>query len=173
VLPLNGGEPDFPMGASAATFEAINQAPAFYGARHNGGHSATYFHPGGEFANVASNWLLWTFKGEKEAANPSRASRPERGRGIVQPLRSLAAAACRAGRNQSCRASILSLGTFASAPFGRSPPFVQILSQRAFPEMKKSGAFEIRSFVHRQMVVTRELSYDERACTSASGKKPV
>jgi hypothetical protein len=68
VLLLNGGEPDFLMGASAATFEAISHVPAFYGARHNGGHSATYFHPGGgEFANVASSWLLWTFKGDKEA----------------------------------------------------------------------------------------------------------
>jgi hypothetical protein len=68
VLLLNGGEPDFLMGASAATFEAINDVPAFYGARHNAGHSATYFHPGGgEFANVASNWLLWTFKGDKKA----------------------------------------------------------------------------------------------------------
>jgi hypothetical protein len=68
VLLLNGGEPDFLMGASSATFEAINHVPAFYGARHNGGHSATYFHPGGgEFANVASDWLLWTFKGDKKA----------------------------------------------------------------------------------------------------------
>ncbi len=68
ILLLNGGEPDFLMGASAATFEAINHVPAFYGARHNAGHSATYFHPGGgEFANVASDWLLWTFKGDKEA----------------------------------------------------------------------------------------------------------
>ena len=69
VLLLNGGEPDFLMGASATTFEAINTLPAFYGARHNGGHSATYFHPGGgEFANVASDWLLWQFKGDKKAA---------------------------------------------------------------------------------------------------------
>jgi hypothetical protein len=68
VLLLNGGEPDFLMGASSTTFEAINHVPAFYGARHNGGHSATYHHPGGgEFANVASAWLLWTFKGDKEA----------------------------------------------------------------------------------------------------------
>jgi hypothetical protein len=68
VLLLNGGEPDFLMATSAATFEAINHVPAFYGARHNAGHSATYFHPGGgEFANVASNWLLWTFKGDKKA----------------------------------------------------------------------------------------------------------
>jgi hypothetical protein len=68
VLLLNGGEPDFLMGASAATFEALDHVPAFYGARHNAGHSATYFHPGGgEFANVASDWLVWTFKGDKEA----------------------------------------------------------------------------------------------------------
>jgi len=68
VLLLNGGDVDFLMGASAATFEAINHVPAFYGSRHNGGHSATYFHPGGgEFANVASNWLLWQFKGDKIA----------------------------------------------------------------------------------------------------------
>lgn len=68
VLLLNGGDVDFLMGASAATFEAINHVPEFYGARHNGGHSATYFHPGGgEFANVASNWLLWTLKGDKKA----------------------------------------------------------------------------------------------------------
>lgn len=68
VLLLNGSDPDFLMGASLATFEAINHVPAFYGARHNAGHSATYFHPGGgEFANVASDWLLWTFKGDKQA----------------------------------------------------------------------------------------------------------
>lgn len=68
VLLLNGGDVDFLMGASASTFELLKDVPAFYGSRHNGGHSATYFHPGGgEFANVASNWLLWTFKGDKEA----------------------------------------------------------------------------------------------------------
>jgi len=68
VLLLNGGEPDFLMGASEATFEALSNVPAFYGSRHNAGHSATYFHSGGgEFANVASNWLLWTFKGDKAA----------------------------------------------------------------------------------------------------------
>jgi hypothetical protein len=69
VLLLNGGEPDFLMPASAATFDQINHVPAFYGARHNAGHSATYFHPGGgEFANVASDWLLYQFKGDKKAA---------------------------------------------------------------------------------------------------------
>lgn len=69
VLLLNGGEPDFLMGASATTFDLIDHVPAFYGARHNAGHSATYFHPGGgEFANVASDWLLYQFKGDKKAA---------------------------------------------------------------------------------------------------------
>lgn len=68
VLLINGGEPDFMMATSAATFEMINNVPAFYGARHNAGHTATVFHPGGgEFANVASNWLLWTFKADKKA----------------------------------------------------------------------------------------------------------
>jgi Chlorophyllase len=68
VLLINGGEPDFMMAQSVATFDMINQLPAFYGARHNAGHTATVFHPGGgEFANVASNWLRWTFKGDKKA----------------------------------------------------------------------------------------------------------
>jgi hypothetical protein len=68
VLLINGGEVDFMMEASLATFNAIEKLPAFYGARHNAGHSATIFHPGGgEFANVASNWLLWTFKKDKKA----------------------------------------------------------------------------------------------------------
>ncbi len=68
VLLINGSEPDFMMATSAATFDMIDNEPVFYGARHNAGHTATVFHPGGgEFANVASNWLLWTFKGDKKA----------------------------------------------------------------------------------------------------------
>jgi len=68
VLLINGHEPDFAMPWSVATLEAINNLPVFYGARHNAGHTATVFHPGGgEFANVASNWLSWTFKGDKKA----------------------------------------------------------------------------------------------------------
>jgi hypothetical protein len=36
----------------------------FYGARRDAGHTATMYHPGGgEFANVASNWLMYQFKG--------------------------------------------------------------------------------------------------------------
>jgi len=68
VLLINGHEPDFMMAQSAATFDMIEHLPAFYGARHNAGHTATVFHPGGgEFANVASNWLKWTLKGDKKA----------------------------------------------------------------------------------------------------------
>ncbi len=76
-----------------ANFEAIDRVPASYGARHNAGHTATVFHPGGgEFANVASDWLRWSLKGDEEAGatfwgegcglctNPSwdtRSKRPE------------------------------------------------------------------------------------------------
>jgi hypothetical protein len=68
VLLINGSDADFMMAQSTATFDMINHVPAFYGARHNAGHTATVFHPGGsEFANVASNWLLWTFKIDKKA----------------------------------------------------------------------------------------------------------
>jgi hypothetical protein len=69
VLLVNGHERDFMMAASAATFEMIDHVPAFYGARHNAGHTATVFHPGGgEYANVATNWLAWTFKRDSQAA---------------------------------------------------------------------------------------------------------
>ncbi len=69
VLLVNGGKRDFMMGASAATFDMIRNVAAFYGSRHNAGHTATVFHPGGgEFANVASSWLMWQFKGDRNAA---------------------------------------------------------------------------------------------------------
>jgi hypothetical protein len=69
VLLINGHERDFMMAASMSTFDALDHVPAFYGARHGAGHTATAFHPGGgEFANVATNWVKWTFKGDKEAA---------------------------------------------------------------------------------------------------------
>ena len=68
VLLINGHERDFLMAASKATFDAIDRLPAFYGARHNAGHTATVDHPGGgEFANVASNWIRWQFKGDQGA----------------------------------------------------------------------------------------------------------
>jgi dienelactone hydrolase len=69
VLLINGHERDFQMAASRATFDAIAHVPAFYGARHGAGHTATVHHKGGgEFANVASAWLRWQFKGDQEAA---------------------------------------------------------------------------------------------------------
>jgi len=68
VLFINGHERDFLMGASRANFEMVDHVPAFYGARHNAGHTATVDHPGGgEFANVASSWLRLQFKGDAEA----------------------------------------------------------------------------------------------------------
>jgi dienelactone hydrolase len=70
VLLINGHERDFMMAVSRANFEAINNLPVFYGARHGAGHTATVDHPGGgEFANVASNWLRWQFKNDKAAGN--------------------------------------------------------------------------------------------------------
>jgi hypothetical protein len=68
VLLINGHEPDFTFGPSKATFDAIDKLPVFYGARHGAGHTATAYHKGGgEYANVASNWLRWQFKGDKQA----------------------------------------------------------------------------------------------------------
>jgi hypothetical protein len=68
VLLINGHERDFLMPVSEATFDAIKTLPAFYGARKGAGHTATVDHPGGgEWANVASNWLRWQLKGDKEA----------------------------------------------------------------------------------------------------------
>jgi hypothetical protein len=68
VLLINGHERDFLMASSKATFDAIETLPAFYGARHGAGHTATVDHPGGgEFANVASNWLRYVFKDDANA----------------------------------------------------------------------------------------------------------
>jgi hypothetical protein len=69
VLLINGHERDFLMASSKATYDAIEKLPAFYGARHGAGHTATVDHPGGgEWANVASNWLRWQLKGDRQAA---------------------------------------------------------------------------------------------------------
>jgi hypothetical protein len=57
------------MERSKATYDGIETLPAFYGSRHGAGHTATAYHPGGgEFANVATNWVLWQFKGDKKAS---------------------------------------------------------------------------------------------------------
>jgi dienelactone hydrolase len=69
VLLINGHERDFLMASSRATFDALATQPAFYGARRGAGHTATVDHPGGgEWANVATNWLKWQFKSDKQAA---------------------------------------------------------------------------------------------------------
>jgi dienelactone hydrolase len=69
VLLINGGERDFMMGPAKATFDAIDRLPVFYGSRHGAGHTATLYHVGGgEFANVASNWLRWQFNRDQKAA---------------------------------------------------------------------------------------------------------
>jgi sugar lactone lactonase YvrE/dienelactone hydrolase len=69
VLLINGAERDFLTPSALTAFEQITKVPAFYGARHRAGHTATVDHPGGgEYANVASNWLLWQFKGDKKAS---------------------------------------------------------------------------------------------------------
>lgn len=68
VFFINGAEVDFMMEASHDNFEMVNHLPTFYGARDNAGHTATMYHPGGgEFANVASNWIKYHFKGDQEA----------------------------------------------------------------------------------------------------------
>ncbi len=65
---INGGDRDFMKATSHANYELVKNLPVFYGSRHNAGHTATVYHPGGgEFANVASNWLLYQFKGDKKA----------------------------------------------------------------------------------------------------------
>lgn len=65
---INGGEIDFMYGPSRANFDLVT-VPAFYGARADAGHSATMYHAnGGEFGNVASDWLKWQFKRDMEAS---------------------------------------------------------------------------------------------------------
>jgi hypothetical protein len=68
VLLINGGEVDFMYEPAQDNFALIDHVPVFYGARENAGHTATVFHPGGgEYANVASDWLRWVFKDDAEA----------------------------------------------------------------------------------------------------------
>ena len=70
VLLVNGYDTDFMMETSKNTYAWLEKKPAFYGARHGAGHSATFFHPGGgEFANVAWSWAAWQLKNDKSAAN--------------------------------------------------------------------------------------------------------
>ena len=73
VLLINGHDRDFMTAASKSTFDALKHVPAFYGARHGAGHTATVFHPGGgEFANVASNWVCVAVQGRQEGRSDVR-----------------------------------------------------------------------------------------------------
>jgi hypothetical protein len=68
VLFVNGNDRDFLWDQSKYAFASVATLPTFYGSRHGAGHTATAFHKGGgEFANVASNWLLWQFGGDAKA----------------------------------------------------------------------------------------------------------
>jgi dienelactone hydrolase len=69
VLLVNGHTRDFLMDESQDTFARLNHVPVFYGARHNAGHTATIFHPGGgEWGNVAVQWLKFVLKTDEKAA---------------------------------------------------------------------------------------------------------
>ncbi|MEN9706401.1 MAG: hypothetical protein RLZZ393_2280 [Pseudomonadota bacterium] len=69
VLLINGHDRDFMAGPSRATFEALDRLPVFYGSRHGAGHTATAYHAGGgEFANVAANWVRWQFKKDRKSS---------------------------------------------------------------------------------------------------------
>ena len=79
ILLINGGEVDFMYETARENFEAVDHIPVFYGARENAGHSATYPHPGGgEFANVISDWLMYQFKGDQDAARQIAAKQANR-----------------------------------------------------------------------------------------------
>ncbi len=63
-----GGESDMANPNGMDDFRRINHLPVF-AANLNVGHGGTYSRPhGGEFAIVATAWLQWQLKGDKEAA---------------------------------------------------------------------------------------------------------
>lgn len=68
ALYINGGDADHLTPYSWANFEWLEHVPVFYGSRHDGGHSGTFGHPGGgEYANIAVDWLKWQLKGDATA----------------------------------------------------------------------------------------------------------
>lgn len=82
VIYILGGEKDIAYVNGMDDFKRINHVPAF-AANLNVGHGGTYLKPyGGEFGVVATAWLLWQLKGDKEAGkmftgNPCGLSRRE------------------------------------------------------------------------------------------------
>jgi len=68
IIYILGGEKDIAYNNGMDDFHRINHLPAF-AANLNVGHGGTYNRPhGGEFAVVATAWLQWQLKGDKEAA---------------------------------------------------------------------------------------------------------
>jgi len=68
TLYLLGGEKDIAYNNGMDDFRRIDHVPIF-SANLNVGHGGTYSRPhGGEFAKVATAWLQWQLRGDKEAA---------------------------------------------------------------------------------------------------------
>jgi predicted alpha/beta-hydrolase family hydrolase len=68
TLYLLGGENDIAYNNGMDDFRRIDHVPIFSG-NLNVGHGGTYGRPhGGEFAKVATAWLQWQLRGDKEAA---------------------------------------------------------------------------------------------------------
>jgi len=68
VLYILGGEKDIAYNNGMDDFRRINHVPVF-AANLNVGHGGTYGRPhGGDFARVATAWVKWQLKGDREAA---------------------------------------------------------------------------------------------------------
>jgi hypothetical protein len=68
VIYILGGEKDIAYNNGMDDFKRINQLPVF-AANLNVGHGGTYSQPhGGDFSKVATAWLQWQLKGDKQAA---------------------------------------------------------------------------------------------------------
>ena len=82
IIYILGGEKDIAYGNGMDDFHRINHVPAF-AANFPVGHGGTYAQPhGGEFSVVATAWLEWQMRGNKEAAkmflgNPCQLSQRE------------------------------------------------------------------------------------------------
>ena len=68
VLYILGGEKDIAYKNGMDDFRRISHVPVF-AANLNVGHGGTYGRPhGGDFAKVATAWVQWQLKGDKDAA---------------------------------------------------------------------------------------------------------
>ena len=68
IIYILGGETDIAYANGMDDYSRINHVPAF-AANYPVGHGGTYAQPhGGEFSVVATAWLQWQLKGDKEAA---------------------------------------------------------------------------------------------------------